>query len=159
VRVQRGSSIASLKGDVCVCVCVCMCSNCFFAPRRTRLHHLCLVDWSSAAPRMTCPPPTHPPTHTHTRAPCSVNILRTFSALGAMAPERGIPAAVLRGAAGLAVLSVLKLGAGWSCAFGTGLVVARRPAGGWSAPSSVMSLSAGAGWQLGVELTDVIIVL
>ena len=45
--------------------------------------------------------------------------------------------------AGLAILSVLKVGAGWSCGLGTGLVVARRANGSWSAPSSILSVSAG----------------
>lgn len=75
---------------------------------------------------------------------CSVNIVRHFSGVGGFKPERGIPEAVLAGTAGLAILSVLKVGAGWSCGMGTGLVVARRADGSWSAPSSVLSVSAGA---------------
>ncbi len=48
----------------------------------------------------------------------------------------------------MAILSVLKVGVGWSAGLGTGLVVARRRDGSWSPPSSVLSISAGAwGWD------------
>ncbi|CAN0226617.1 unnamed protein product, partial [Hapterophycus canaliculatus] len=42
---------------------------------------------------------------------------------------------------------------------GTGLVVARRRDGGWSAPSALGSFGLGWGFQVGGELTDVVIVL
>lgn len=35
-------------------------------------------------------------------------------------PERSVPATLLAGAKGLALLSVVRLGAGWSCTAGTG---------------------------------------
>jgi hypothetical protein len=35
-------------------------------------------------------------------------------------PERGLPSSLLAGARGLALLSVVRLGAGWSCTAGTG---------------------------------------
>lgn len=54
---------------------------------------------------------------------------------------------------------MLKLGAGWSAALGSGVVVARRPCGGWSAPSALLAASTGLGWQLGAELADVLVVL
>jgi lipid-binding SYLF domain-containing protein len=100
--------------------------------------------------------PLLPPQHqSHPRSPpalapasvcfCrSVNIVRHFSSVGTVKPERGIPQAVLAGCAGLAILSVFKVGAGWSCGLGTGLVVARRRDGTWSPPSSIFSISAGA---------------
>lgn len=50
----------------------------------------------------------------------ATNILNTFIAAARLEPEKGVPTAVLQGAKGLAVLSVLKLGAGWSCTVGTG---------------------------------------
>lgn len=61
-----------------------------------------------------------------------------------MNPEKSIPAAVLKGARGLAILTVAKAGVLLSYKLGTGLVVARRPDGSWSAPSAI--LSAGLGW-------------
>lgn len=86
--------------------------------------------------------------------------------MGGLGPEKQIPPAILRGCAGLAVLSVAKVGAGWSLAAGSGLVVARRPPGsgdgdgpGWSAPSAVLSLASSVGWQLGAEVQDLVLVL
>lgn len=42
---------------------------------------------------------------------------------------------------------------------GTGLVIARRRDGSWSAPSAVASGGLGWGFQIGGELTDMVIVL
>lgn len=61
-----------------------------------------------------------------------------------MNPEKSIPAAVLKGARGLAILTVAKAGVLLAYKLGTGLVVARRSDGSWSAPSAI--LSAGLGW-------------
>jgi len=38
-------------------------------------------------------------------------------------PEAGLPTALLAGAKGLVVMSLIKLGAGWSATFGTGVGV------------------------------------
>jgi lipid-binding SYLF domain-containing protein len=59
-------------------------------------------------------------------------------------PEKSIPHAVLSGASGLAILTVVKAGAILTYKLGTGLVVARRSDGSWSAPSAI--LSGGFGW-------------
>ena len=40
----------------------------------------------------------------------ATNILNSFAQVGSMQPEKGIPAAVLQGAAGFAILSVVKVG-------------------------------------------------
>jgi SH3 domain-containing YSC84-like protein 1 len=73
--------------------------------------------------------------------------------------ERSIPSYLLKNAAGYAILSVLKVGMGWSAAVGTGLIVARRQDGTWSPPSAIGLGSFGWGLQLGGELTDVLLVL
>lgn len=67
-----------------------------------------------------------------------------------MNPEKSIPSAVLRGAKGLAILTVAKVGALLTYKLGTGLVVARRSDGSWSAPSAIGSI--GLGWGAQVEL-------
>ena len=36
------------------------------------------------------------------------------------------------------------------------LVVARTPEGGWSAPSALLSLASSVGWQLGLEVQDLV---
>ncbi|CAL5071771.1 unnamed protein product [Urochloa decumbens] len=64
-----------------------------------------------------------------------------------------------QGAKGLAILTVAKAGAVLTYKVGTGLVVARRSDGSWSAPSAILSVGLGWGVQIGGELTDFIIVL
>ena len=73
--------------------------------------------------------------------------------------ERSIPAGLLQNAAGYAILSVLKVGMGWSAAVGTGLIVARLEDGSWSPPSAVGLGSFGWGLQAGGEMTDLLLVL
>ncbi|KAH9308934.1 hypothetical protein KI387_036845, partial [Taxus chinensis] len=79
--------------------------------------------------------------------------------IGRLKPEKSIPEAVLRGAKGLAVLSVAKAGMIVTYKLGTGLVIARRDDGSWSAPSAIVSYGLGWGAQMGGELTDFVIVL
>ncbi|KAL9224174.1 hypothetical protein vseg_000236 [Gypsophila vaccaria] len=85
--------------------------------------------------------------------------LRSYSQVSRLNPERSIPSAVLKGAKGLAILTVAKAGAVVAYKMGTGLVVARRMDGTWSAPSAIASVGLGWGAQIGGELTDFIIVL
>ncbi|XP_077238303.1 uncharacterized protein LOC143879688 [Tasmannia lanceolata] len=89
----------------------------------------------------------------------SANALRSYCQVIRLNPERSIPAAVLKGAKGLAILTVAKAGMLLTYKLGTGLVVARRADGSWSAPSAILSLGLGWGAQIGGELTDFIIVL
>ncbi|GAB4838071.1 hypothetical protein Ancab_027602 [Ancistrocladus abbreviatus] len=85
--------------------------------------------------------------------------LRNYSQVARLNPERSIPSAVLKGARGLAILTVVKVGMLVAYKIGTGLVVARKPDGGWSAPSAIVSIGLGWGAQIGGELMDFIIVL
>ncbi|KAK9805137.1 hypothetical protein WJX72_001461 [[Myrmecia] bisecta] len=89
----------------------------------------------------------------------ATNIVRGFAQVGALQPEKSVPSAVLQGAAGLAILSVGKIGMGWSATVGTGLVLARRSDGTWSAPSAISLCGLGWGLQLGGALMDLLIVL
>jgi lipid-binding SYLF domain-containing protein len=84
----------------------------------------------------------------------SANILRDFKSM----PERGIPPLVLRNARGLAILSVFKVGFGFSGKGGQGVVIART-GHGWSGPSFVGTGGAGWGAQIGAQVTDFIFVL
>ena len=63
--------------------------------------------------------------------------------------EKSIPVAVLKGARGLAILTVAKVGAVLTYKLGTGLVVSRRSDGSWSAPSAILSVGLGWGAQVG----------
>src|SRR5438552_9808070 len=73
-------------------------------------------------------------------------------------PERGIPRSVLRGAKGLAIMSVIKAGFIFSGKGGKGVVVARTEHG-WSGPSFIATGGAGWGPQIGAEVTDFVFVL
>ncbi|KAG2435848.1 hypothetical protein HXX76_007043 [Chlamydomonas incerta] len=87
------------------------------------------------------------------------NLLTTFVKAIHRHPEADLPTAALQGAEGLALLTVARVGAGWSLSFGTGLVVARTLDGSWSAPCAVSAAGMGWGLQLGGQLTDVLLVL
>jgi len=70
-----------------------------------------------------------------------------------------IPRELMQGAQGLAFITVLKAGFLFTGRIGTGLVVARLDDGSWSAPSAIAMSGMGWGFQLGGELTDVLLVL
>ncbi|CAH9118804.1 unnamed protein product [Cuscuta europaea] len=89
----------------------------------------------------------------------SSNSLRSYAQVSRLNPEKSIPAAVLKGARGLAILTVAKAGALVTYKLGTGLVVVRKSDGSWSAPSAIASMGLGWGAQVGGELMDFIIVL
>lgn len=70
------------------------------------------------------------------------------SQIGKLKPERSIPDAVLKGARGLAILTVVKAGMMVTYKIGTGLIVARKADGSWSAPSAIASCGLGWGPQV-----------
>ncbi|KAF8535983.1 hypothetical protein BDD12DRAFT_853040 [Trichophaea hybrida] len=74
-------------------------------------------------------------------------------------PDKIIPPEVLASAKGLAILTVAKVGFLLTARGGSGLVIARRPDGSWSAPSAIGTAGAGFGGQLGAELTDFVMIL
>lgn len=89
----------------------------------------------------------------------STNVLRNYCQIGRLKQERSIPQSVLKGAIGLAILTVAKAGMILTYKVGSGLVIARRANGSWSAPSAIVSCGLGWGPQMGGELTDFVIVL
>ncbi|XP_074319268.1 uncharacterized protein LOC141656320 isoform X1 [Silene latifolia] len=89
----------------------------------------------------------------------STNTLKGYNKIGALSPEKSIPDAILKQAKGLAIITVAKVGTVMTYKVGTGLVVARRKDGSWSAPSAIASFGFGWGAQVGGEFTDFIIVL
>ena len=71
-----------------------------------------------------------------------------------------IPDAVLSSCAGLAIFNVLRAGAfHGSLAAGSGVVIARRPDGTWSPPSSFVVSTLGAGFVVGLDIYDCVCVL
>jgi lipid-binding SYLF domain-containing protein len=73
-------------------------------------------------------------------------------------PEKSIPRDVLRDAHGLAILTVFKAGFIASGSGGKGLVVS-RVGKSWSGPSAIGTGGAGFGFQVGVEVTEFVLVL
>lgn len=76
--------------------------------------------------------------------------------VGILKPERSIPDTVLKGACGLAIITVFKAGFMMTYKFGTGLVVSRRRDGSWSAPSAIASCGLGWGAQVLTILPSVV---
>lgn len=89
----------------------------------------------------------------------ATNTIRGYAQVGSLKPERKIPEAILQNAKGLAILTVAKVGMMVTYNVGTGLVIARKDDGTWSAPSAISSFGVGWGAQAGGELTDFIVVL
>ena len=54
--------------------------------------------------------------------------------------DSSVPLSLLRGARGLAFITVLKGGFVFAPRFGTGLVISRLPSGKWSAPTAIASI-------------------
>ncbi|KAI9485624.1 MAG: hypothetical protein EXX96DRAFT_545823 [Benjaminiella poitrasii] len=73
--------------------------------------------------------------------------------------DKVIPENILEKAQGLAIYTVIKAGFLFSGRAGSGIVIARLPDGGWSAPSAIGTGGIGAGGQIGAELTDFVLVL
>ncbi|CAN4082180.1 unnamed protein product [Withania somnifera] len=89
----------------------------------------------------------------------ATNTIRGYARIGLLSSEKKIPEAILQNARGLAILTVVQVGVMVTYNIGTGLVIARREDGSWSAPSAISSFGVGWGAQAGGELTDFIIVL
>ena len=84
----------------------------------------------------------------------AATIIERFQAV----PEKAIPRAVLKEARGLAIMTVIKAGFGFSGRGGAGVVVARTPHG-WSGPSAIGTGGAGFGFQIGGEVTEFVFIL
>jgi len=84
----------------------------------------------------------------------AVTIIQRFQAV----PEKAIPEAVLRDARGLAIMTVIKAGFGFSGRGGKGVVVARTR-NGWSGPSAIATGGIGFGLQIGAEVTEFVLIL
>jgi lipid-binding SYLF domain-containing protein len=84
----------------------------------------------------------------------AATIIERFQAV----PEKAIPQAVLRDARGLAIMTVIKAGFGFSGRGGSGVVVARTR-NGWSGPSAIGTGGVGFGLQIGADVTEFVMVL
>jgi lipid-binding SYLF domain-containing protein len=84
----------------------------------------------------------------------AATIIERFQAV----PKKAIPQAVLRDARGLALMTVIKAGFGFSRRGGSGIVVARTR-NGWSGPSAIGTGGVGFGLQIEAEMTGFVMVL
>ncbi|KAJ3208749.1 hypothetical protein HDU82_001991 [Entophlyctis luteolus] len=89
----------------------------------------------------------------------AAKIIESFIVPKSSGVDQIIPPQVIANAKGIAILSVIKAGFLFSGRGGSGIVVARLSDGSWSAPSAIGTAGFGAGGQIGVEITDFVIIL
>lgn len=100
------------------------------------------------------------PSNLKSEAKKAAKILREFTEITSRnGPDKIIPAHVIAKAKGLAVLSVIKAGFLVTARGGSGIVLARRPDGKWSAPSAIGIAGLGGGFEIGIEVSDLVIIL
>jgi lipid-binding SYLF domain-containing protein len=74
-------------------------------------------------------------------------------------PERGIPASLLKDAAGVAIFpNIIKAGFIIGGKHGRGVVLVRTKDGGWSNPVFLTLTAGSIGWQVGAQSTDLVLV-
>ncbi|XP_053444136.1 SH3 domain-containing YSC84-like protein 1 isoform X4 [Nycticebus coucang] len=92
------------------------------------------------------------PSNLKSEAKKAAKILREFTEITSRnGPDKIIPAHIIAKAKGLAVLSVVKAGFLVTARGGSGIVLARRPDGKWSAPSAIGIAGLGGGFEIGIE--------
>tara|TARA_R110002050_G_scaffold82377_1_gene176440 strand:- start:645 stop:1022 length:378 start_codon:yes stop_codon:yes gene_type:complete len=73
--------------------------------------------------------------------------------------EWEIPTALWNAAKAILIIKKGKVGAGVSVECGTGVMIRRLDGDKWSAPSCVSLAGAGIGWQVGVSMTHIVMVM
>nr|XP_020515548.1 SH3 domain-containing YSC84-like protein 1 isoform X1 [Labrus bergylta] len=87
-------------------------------------------------------------------------ILRDFTEISNRnGPDKLIPAHVIAKAEGLAIITVIKAGFMITARGGSGIVIARLADRRWSAPSAIGIAGLGGGFEIGVEVSDLVIIL
>ncbi|NXK44356.1 SH3Y1 protein, partial [Chauna torquata] len=100
------------------------------------------------------------PSDLKSEAKKAAKILREFTEITSRnGPDKIIPPHVIAKAKGLAVLSVIKAGFLVTARGGSGIVLARLPNGTWSAPSAIGIAGLGGGFEIGIEVSDLVIIL
>ncbi|NWX76117.1 SH3Y1 protein, partial [Alca torda] len=100
------------------------------------------------------------PSNLKSEAKKAAKILREFTEITSRnGPDKIIPPHVIAKAKGLAVLSVIKAGFLVTARAGSGIVLARLPSGTWSAPSAIGIAGLGGGFEIGIEVSDLVIIL
>ncbi|XP_066496412.1 SH3 domain-containing YSC84-like protein 1 isoform X2 [Tiliqua scincoides] len=100
------------------------------------------------------------PSNLKSEAKKAAKILREFTEITSRnGPDKIIPAHVIAKAKGLAILTVIKAGFLVTARGGSGIVLARLPDGRWSAPSAIGIAGLGGGFEIGIEVSDLVIIL
>nr|XP_056712139.1 SH3 domain-containing YSC84-like protein 1 [Euleptes europaea] len=100
------------------------------------------------------------PSNLKSEAKKGAKILREFTEITSRnGPDKIIPAHVIAKAKGLTILSVIKAGFLVTARGGSGIVLARLPNGSWSAPSAIGIAGLGGGFEIGIEVSDLVIIL
>ncbi|XP_067840296.1 SH3 domain-containing YSC84-like protein 1 isoform X2 [Heptranchias perlo] len=100
------------------------------------------------------------PSNLKSEAKKAAKILREFTEITSRnGPDVIIPAHVIAKAQGLAILSVIKAGFLVTARGGSGIVLGRLPDGRWSAPSAIGIAGLGGGFEIGIEVSDLVIIL
>uniref|UniRef100_A0A3P8SIQ3 SH3 domain-containing YSC84-like protein 1 n=1 Tax=Amphiprion percula TaxID=161767 RepID=A0A3P8SIQ3_AMPPE len=100
------------------------------------------------------------PSNLKSEAKKAAKILREFTEISNRnGPDKLIPAHVIAKAEGLAIISVIKAGFMITARGGSGIVIARLPDRRWSAPSAIGIAGLGGGFEIGVEVSDLVIIL
>ncbi|KAM6893920.1 SH3 domain-containing YSC84-like protein 1 [Xenentodon cancila] len=100
------------------------------------------------------------PSNLRSEAKKAAKILRDFTEISNRnGPDKLIPAHVIAKAEGLAIISVIKAGFMITARGGSGIVISRLADGRWSAPSAIGIAGLGGGFEIGVEVSDLVIIL
>ncbi|XP_054479657.1 SH3 domain-containing YSC84-like protein 1 [Anoplopoma fimbria] len=100
------------------------------------------------------------PSNLKSEAKKAAKILRDFTEISNRnGPDKLIPAHVIAKAEGLAIISVIKAGFMITARGGSGIVIARLGDRRWSAPSALGIAGLGGGFEIGVEVSDLVIIL
>ncbi|XP_067878128.1 SH3 domain-containing YSC84-like protein 1 isoform X2 [Heterodontus francisci] len=100
------------------------------------------------------------PSNLKSEAKKAAKILSEFTEISSRnGPDVIIPAHVIAKAQGLAILSVIKAGFLVTARGGSGIVLGRLPDGRWSAPSAIGIAGLGGGFEIGIEVSDLVIIL
>jgi lipid-binding SYLF domain-containing protein len=85
----------------------------------------------------------------------SLEVLRDITKI----PEKGIPAALLSNAYGIAIIpDAVKVGFVVGGKYGTGILMVQKSPGIWSNPAFISLVGGSFGWQIGAEATDLILI-
>ncbi|XP_033836117.1 SH3 domain-containing YSC84-like protein 1 isoform X2 [Periophthalmus magnuspinnatus] len=100
------------------------------------------------------------PSNLKSEAKKAAKILREFTEISNRnGPDKLIPPHVIAKAEGLAIISVIKAGFMITARGGSGIVIARLADRRWSAPSAIGIAGLGGGFEIGVEVSDLVIIL